>query len=91
MQLIGKVTDVQKVHGIRGVDIRQSGTGTAFARLLEKENEKNQIHSQSDNGVEDSGTVTVSPSILEGKMNSYNSHAKAAYFYMTFSTTDLKG
>lgn len=89
MQLIGKVTDVQKVHGIRGVDIRQSGTGSAFARLLEKENKK--IQSQSDNGIEDTGTVSVSPSVLEGKMNSYNNHAKAAYFYMTFSTTDLKG
>lgn len=89
MQLIGKVTDVQKTSAIRGTDVKQDGSGNAFAALLEQETKKHET--LSDKGMEDSVMVAVSPSTLEGKMNSYNNHAKAAYFFMAFSTTDLKG
>lgn len=89
MQLIGKVTDIRKMNAVRRVDIQQGESGSAFAQLLEEESRKHE--NQSDKGVEDTVTVAVSPSVLEGKMNGYNNHAKAAYFYMAFSTTDLKG
>lgn len=88
MQLIGKVTNVQKVRTLRGVDVDQGSGGGTFAQMLEKEADKRE--EKKANGVANSTAQTAIPVTLEGKMNGYN-QAKTAYFYMTFCTTDLKG
>ena len=82
------MNSVEKVQSARKID-ENGGAGNqgAFDQILEHEAKK-QIKQNS--GKEESHQETGETSVHEAGMNYYDNHAKAAYFYMTFSTTDMK-
>ncbi len=87
MEPIGKVTNVQKIQVIRGIDERHGGNGS-FSDFMERAVERQK--GKKVNGVTGSNPSAALPPALEGKMHGYD-QARAAYYYMAFSTTDLKG
>jgi hypothetical protein len=87
-QLIDRLKSVEKVQSARKIDDNDgAGNKGAFDQILEHEAEK-QMKQGSEK--EHNHQETDEASVHETGMDYYDNHARSAYFYMTFSTTDLK-
>jgi hypothetical protein len=82
------VKSIEKVQSARKIDENgEAGNQGAFDQILEHEAKKKM---NQNSGKDESQQETVEASVHETGMNYYDNHANAAYFYMTFSTTDMK-